>query len=41
MSDVTLLLTAIERGDTLAAEQLLQLVYNELRRLSAGKDCLE
>ena len=37
MSDVTLLLTAIERGDTLAAEQLLPLVYDELRRLAASK----
>ena len=37
MSDVTLLLTAIERGDSLAAEQLLPLVYDELRRLAASK----
>ena len=37
MSDVTLLLTAIERGDALAAEQLLPLVYDELRRLAASK----
>ena len=37
MSDVTILLTAIERGDTLASEQLLPLVYAELRRLAAAR----
>ena len=37
MSDVTLLLTAIDRGDSLAAEQLLPLVYDELRRLAASE----
>ncbi len=37
MSEVTLLLTAIDRGDPLAAEQLLPLVYDELRRLAAAK----
>jgi RNA polymerase sigma factor (TIGR02999 family) len=37
MSDVTLILSAIERGDPHAAEQLLPLVYDELRRLAAQK----
>jgi len=37
MSDVTLILTAIERGDARAAEKLLPLVYEELRRLAAHK----
>jgi len=37
MSDVTQLLTAIERGESLAAEELLPLVYDELRRLAAQK----
>src|SRR5262249_33148006 len=37
MSDATLLLTAVEKGDPAAAEQLLTLVYGELRRLAAGK----
>ena len=37
MSDFTLLLSAIDRGDPLAAEQLLPLVYDELRRLAAAK----
>ncbi|MFM7167216.1 MAG: ECF-type sigma factor [Planctomycetaceae bacterium] len=41
MSDVTLLLTAIERGDTCAAEQLLPLVYDELRRLAARRIGME
>ena len=35
MSDVTRVLTAIERGDPAAAEQLLPLVYGELRKLAA------
>jgi RNA polymerase sigma factor (TIGR02999 family) len=35
MSDVTRILTAIERGDPQAAEQLLPLVYDELRQLAA------
>jgi len=35
MSDVTQLLTAIERGENRAAEQLLPLVYEELRQLAA------
>src|SRR5262249_17367972 len=37
MSDVTRILGAIEQGDAHAAEQLLPLVYDELRRLSAEK----
>lgn len=37
MSDVTRILTAIEQGDLHAAEQLLPLVYDELRRLAARK----
>ena len=37
MSDVTRILSAIEQGDTGAAEQLLPLVYDELRRLAAQK----
>jgi RNA polymerase sigma factor (TIGR02999 family) len=37
MSDVTRILSAIERGDPMAADQLLPLVYDELRRLAASK----
>ena len=37
MSDVTGILSAIERGDVHAAEQLLPLVYDELRKLAAQK----
>src|SRR5712671_4892500 len=37
MSDATLMLAAVERGDPNAAEQLLGLVYKELRRLAAYK----
>jgi len=37
MPDVTRLLSAIERGDPQASEQLLPLVYEELRRLAAQK----
>jgi RNA polymerase sigma factor (TIGR02999 family) len=35
MSDVTQILSAIEHGDSGAAERLLPLVYDELRRLAA------
>jgi RNA polymerase sigma factor (TIGR02999 family) len=35
MSDVTLLLSDVERGDPNAAGKLLELVYEELRRLAA------
>ena len=37
MNDVTQILSRIESGDTAAAEQLLPLVYDELRRLAAHK----
>jgi RNA polymerase sigma factor (TIGR02999 family) len=37
MSEVTRILTAIEQGDLRAAEQLLPLVYDELRKLAALK----
>jgi RNA polymerase sigma factor (TIGR02999 family) len=37
MSDVTRILSAIEQGDPRAAEQLLPLVYEELRNLAAQK----
>ena len=37
MTDVTRILSAIEDGDPQAAEQLLPLVYDELRRLAAQK----
>jgi RNA polymerase sigma factor (TIGR02999 family) len=37
MNDVTRILIAIDHGDPQAAEQLLPLVYNELRRLAACK----
>jgi RNA polymerase sigma factor (TIGR02999 family) len=37
MSEVTHILSAIEGGDSHAAEQLLPLVYDELRRLAAQK----
>jgi hypothetical protein len=37
MSEVTRILHAIEQGDPQAAEQLLPLVYNELRQLAAQK----
>ena len=35
--DATVMLAAIEAGDSKAAEQLLVLVYDELRRLAASK----
>jgi len=37
MTDVTQILSQLERGDAAAAEQLLPLVYDELRRLAAAK----
>jgi RNA polymerase sigma factor (TIGR02999 family) len=37
MSDVTRILSQIEQGDCLAAEQLLPLVYDELRKLATAK----
>jgi RNA polymerase sigma factor (TIGR02999 family) len=36
MNEVTQLLDAVSRGEALAAERLLPLVYEELRRLAAG-----
>lgn len=36
MSDVTRILSQIESGDPFAAERLLPLVYDELRKLAAG-----
>jgi RNA polymerase sigma factor (TIGR02999 family) len=41
MSDATVMLAAIEAGDPKAAEQLLVLIYDELRRLAASKLALE
>ena len=37
MNEVTRILSAIEKGDPHAAEQLLALVYNELRKVAAEK----
>jgi RNA polymerase sigma factor (TIGR02999 family) len=37
MSEVTRILSAIEQGDPHAAEQLLPLVYDEMRKLAARK----
>jgi RNA polymerase sigma factor (TIGR02999 family) len=37
MSDVTRILSQIDAGDPAAAEQLLPLVYDELRKLAASK----
>ena len=37
MSEVTRILSAIEQGDAHAAEQLLPLVYEELRKLAAQR----
>ncbi len=41
MSDVTRILSAIEQGDSRAADQLLPLVYDELRKLAARKLAFE
>jgi RNA polymerase sigma factor (TIGR02999 family) len=41
MNDVTRILSAIEGGDPTAAEQLLPLVYDELRKLAAQKLTLQ
>jgi RNA polymerase sigma factor (TIGR02999 family) len=41
MSQVTVMLGRMEAGDTLAADQLLPLVYEELRNLAAHKMALE
>lgn len=37
MADVTQILSQVEQGDPSAAEQLLPLVYDELRKLAAAK----
>src|SRR5512134_3394144 len=37
MSDVTRILSQIESGDPAAAEQLLPLIYDELRKLAAAR----
>ena len=37
MSDVTQILSQIEHGDAAAADQLLPLVYEDLRKLAAAK----
>jgi RNA polymerase sigma factor (TIGR02999 family) len=41
MTEVTRILSAIEQGDAGAAEQLMPLVYDELRRLATHKMALE
>lgn len=41
MSDVTRILSQIESGDPLAAQELLPLVYEELRKLAAAKLAFE
>lgn len=40
MSDVTRILSAIEQGDAQAAEKLLPLVYDELRKVAAARKLL-
>lgn len=37
MSEATVLLAAVEQGDSKAADELLELVYDELRHLAAAK----
>lgn len=37
MSDITLVLDALNRGESQASEKLLPLVYNELRNLAAAR----
>ncbi len=37
MTDVTRILSTIEQGDSHAADQLLPLIYDELRKLAASK----
>ena len=37
MSEVTRILTAVERGDATSTDELLPLVYQELRRMAAHK----
>jgi len=37
MSDATVLLAAVEQGDSKAAAELLELVYDQLRHLASAK----
>lgn len=37
MSDVTLLLSAVDQGDSMASEKLMELVYEDLRRLATSR----
>src|SRR3972149_6149251 len=37
MNDITRILSAIDQGDLRAAEQLLPIVYDELRKLAAAR----
>jgi len=37
INDVTQILEAVQKGDPKAAEELLPLVYEELRKLAASK----
>ena len=39
MADVSRILSAAEAGDPAAAQELLPLVYNELRKLAAPQQC--
>ena len=39
MSDVTRILSQVDAGDPKAAEQLLPLVYDELRKLTVESPC--
>src|SRR3954469_4988108 len=41
MNEVTRILSTMQRGETQAAEQLLPLVYDELRRLAARRPAHE
>lgn len=41
MSDVTLILAQIEQGNAAAADELLRLVYDELRQLAAARMACE
>ena len=41
MSEVTRILDRVEHGDSKAANELLPLVYDELRRLAARQGCIK
>ena len=41
MGDVTQILSAIEGGDAQAADKLLPLIYDELRRLAAQRNWMQ